>query len=90
MPALVFADYDMAYDSYQKGNFDLAFSEFSQMAKQGNINAQFYLGTMYRAGEGVDQDYLKSLDWYSKAAESGEPRAQHNVAMFYHKGLGVE
>lgn len=30
-------------------------------AEQGSPNAQFYLGVMYEAGQGVPQDYAEAL-----------------------------
>ena len=29
----------------------------------------FQLGTLYRDGEGVEQDYAKAIEWFEKAAE---------------------
>lgn len=47
---------------------------------------------MYEEGDsskGVEQDYSKAIEWYTKAAEHGEPAAMHNLALMYYKGEGT-
>ncbi len=44
---------------------------------------------MYYNGEGVPQDYAKALQWWHKAAEQGDAKAQHNLGLMYDYGLGV-
>jgi uncharacterized protein len=34
---------------------------------------------MYETGQGVAQDYAEAVKWHRKAAEQGDPRAQHNL-----------
>jgi TPR repeat protein len=58
-------------------------------AEQGNVNAQLYLATKYRSGEGVPKDYKKSAYWTKKAAEQGNVNAQYNLGYMYVKGQGV-
>ena len=58
-------------------------------AEQGNPIAQFVLGSMYENGEGVSQDYLLAVKWYSKAAEQGDVDAQYNLGRMYADGSGV-
>ena len=38
-------------------------------AEQGNVNAQFNLGFMYRGGHGVSQNYETAAKWWKFAAE---------------------
>ena len=45
--------------------------------KQGHAGAQFYLGLMYRTGEGGPKDGAEAARWYTKAAEQGN--AMHGV-----------
>jgi uncharacterized protein len=89
-PIAAFADYESAYKAYSNGDYEQALPEFLQLANEGHLKAQFYLGGMYREGLGVDQDYAESLKWYEKSAEQGEPKAMHNVALFYHNGIAVK
>jgi len=48
------------------------------------------LGNCYAAGTGVAKDYVEAVRWYRKAAESGDPKAQFNVAVCYSEGNGVD
>ena len=53
------------------------------------VCAQFALGDMYDNGWGVPQDHAKAANWYRKAAEQGDAKAQHNLGWMYYKGEGV-
>jgi TPR repeat protein len=58
-------------------------------AEQGDANIQVQLGAMYLLGQGVPQDSVKALGWYSKAAEQGHANAQYDLGLFYSEGKGV-
>ena len=62
---------------------------YEKAAVQGNAEAQFNLGLMYRKGEGVRQDYVKARQWYEKAAKQGHAQAQNNLGFMYDHGKGV-
>jgi TPR repeat protein len=51
--------------------------------------AQFNRGNMYRTGEGVPQDDVEAVKWWSKAAEQGYASAQFNLGDMYRTGEGV-
>ena len=51
------------------------FKEKLQEAKQGNSNAQFDIGSMYKNGRGVSSDRSKAIEWYSKAAAQDNQKA---------------
>lgn len=55
----------------------------------GVEEAQRALGEIYEKGYGVKQDYHESIEWYKKAAQSGNVYAQMNLGHFYDKGIGV-
>ena len=59
------------------------------LAKKGNDNAQFDLGSMYYLGKGVKQDYKKAIKWHTKAAEQGYAKSQYNLGGIYFYGQGV-
>ncbi|OSI12872.1 tetratricopeptide repeat protein [Neisseria canis] len=65
-------------------------NQLKQLAEQGDVEAQFNLGTCYRKGLGVEQSDNKAAEWYGKAAEQGHVEAQFNLGGLYHQGLGVE
>ncbi len=58
-------------------------------AEQGNAVAQSNLGIIYQWGQGVPEDYKKSVYWYGKAAEQGHASAQYNLGVMYFHGKGV-
>ena len=60
-----------------------------QAAEQGDADAQFWLGDMYRKGEGVVQNYEQAAWWYQKAAEQGNANAQCMLGDMYYFGVGV-
>ena len=59
------------------------------LAKQGDAHAQFFLGEIYRRGQGVPKDYKTAVKWYRLAAEQGHARAQNGLGWSYQQGEGV-
>jgi TPR repeat protein len=57
-------------------------------AKPDESAALCALGDRYATGEGVTQDFPKSLACYTKAAEQGNAKAQWNVAVMHSHGQG--
>jgi TPR repeat protein len=55
------------------------FKAAKKAAKQGNVEAQSFLGLMYSEGLGVAQDYKQAVYWYQKAADQGYAEAQNNL-----------
>ena len=50
--------------------------------------AQYRLASLYEKGLGVAQDKIKAKSLYLKAAEAGNPRAMHNLAVLLADGNG--
>ena len=59
-------------------------------AKSGQADAQKQLGSLYYAGEGVQQSYQQALFWYEQAAAQGHAIAAYNAGVLHDKGLGVD
>lgn len=57
------------------------------LAKQGDPEAQNYVGQLYE--QSVPPDYDLAAVWYRRAAEQGDPRAQINLGQLYESGRGV-
>ena|GEM_PF-1916381 len=57
-----------------------------EAADMGLTIAQFRLATLYETGRGVPQDNAAARDWYAQAAEGGNARAMHNLAVLYAEG----
>lgn len=59
-------------------------------AKQGNVQAQVSLGTIYFTGEDTLLNYKEALSWYQKAADQGSAQAMFNIGVMYDKGYHVD
>lgn len=84
------ADYLLGLDAYEKGNFNLALVEFSELAEAGFHEAQYNLGVMYDNGHGVNEDDETAFKWFLAAAEGGISQAQFNLGEMYRSGEGTE
>ncbi len=71
-----------------RGDYATALEIWRPLAEQGDSDAQYNLGHLYRQGLGVPQDLEQAGRWYAKAAGQGVPNAQFNVATMYAKGDG--
>ena len=55
--------------AYKRGDYVEAMRYYRPIAEGGNLHAQFNLGLMYEKGQGVPQNSIEALKWYSRAAE---------------------
>ena len=69
---------------------DTDMQKLKAAAERGDTAAQTKLGTMYRLGLGVEQDYAKALILYRKAADQGNAEAQARLGRMYENGKGVK
>lgn len=58
-------------------------------ADQGVPEAQSAIGSKYREGSGLPQDYAEALKWYRLAADQGDAEGQRRVGEAYAFGNGV-
>ena len=82
-------DFQKGLTAYESGDYATALRQWTPLAKQGDADAQFNLGQMYRKGQGVLQDYNTAAKWYKLAAEQGNANAQSNLGNMYDEGQGV-
>ena len=68
----------------------LAPEEIRKLAEQGDSEAQFMLGTLYRNGDGLLQNDSKAIEWFQRAADQGHPLALRALGSAYWAGRGVE
>lgn len=99
---------DEATEWYRKAaeqKYAKAVKQLHNVAKQGNAQAQNYLGDMYVIGKGMvsqneeeaiklycraaEQGYTKSLKNLHKIAEQGHAQVQFNLGEMYANGKGV-
>jgi hypothetical protein len=59
------------------------------LAEQGDAQAQYHLGYIYRYGQGVPLNNDEALRWYRKAADQGYAAGEYGLANMYFYGLGV-
>ncbi len=62
--------------AYHRGDYPTALRESRPRARQGDSNAQFYVGLMYDKGHGVPQDYVRAHMWINLAAATGDETAR--------------
>lgn len=73
------ADVAAGKRAYDRGDFQTAFQEWEVSAKQGDSEAQYRVGMLYRDGRGVERDMLEFVHWWSQAARQGNREAQKFV-----------
>lgn len=75
--------------AFENGDYETAFKLWMPLAKNGDAEAQNYLGILYYLGFGVGKDYKKALYWYERAAKAGDADAQRNYGDMLNFGRGV-
>jgi ankyrin repeat protein len=80
-----FADVDA---SLVQGNYAKARRLLDEMAQRGDMDAQYRLANLYRAGIGIPQDLKESARLYQEAATAGHIPSQYMVGQCYERGIG--
>jgi TPR repeat protein len=62
---------------------------FANRPSQGDVLAQYLLGSVFLIGQGVTQDYAESVKWLRRAADQGHSGAQFVLGGMYAVGRGV-
>jgi len=81
---------DAAVVAMKKGDFQRALDTLRPLAAKGDPDAEFLLGMLYDAGNGVAQDQAIAASWYRKAAEQKHLLAQLFLGVLFYAGQGVE
>ena len=71
-------------------NYTEAAKWYRKAAEQGNAQAQYLLGELFRHGNGIDQNPAKAVEFYHKAAENGHIEAQAALGGMYLLGAGID
>jgi len=80
-----------AEDAFNEEHYQLAHRVWLALAEQGHAEAAYKVGMMHDMGLlGVDRDAVIAAQWYRRSAENGNIHAQHNLAVAYANGDGVE
>ncbi|MEQ8663661.1 MAG: tetratricopeptide repeat protein [Gammaproteobacteria bacterium] len=84
------ADFNDGVVALMMGKYDEALQTFVPLAETSDhAFAQYFLGRMYAAGQGVEKNAETAAGWYRKAAEKGVADAQVRLAEMYENGEGV-
>ena len=78
----ILGDRDAALRANERHDFHKAFRARQELAKKGDPEAEFELGSMYEKGEGTGTDLRE-------AAHQGLAQAQSALGMLYTSGRGV-
>jgi TPR repeat protein len=81
---------DKTANAMKKGDYKTALEEVRPEAEKGDRDAQFVLGMLYDAGNGVPQDQAVAASWYRKAAEQNHLVAQLFLGVLFYSGQGVK
>jgi TPR repeat protein len=57
-------------------NAEKAAEWYRRSAEQGRISAQYFLGSLYRHGDGVEQSVEEAAKWFEKAIAQGDTSAE--------------
>ena len=74
-PALAGADYNDGLHDYLRGRYTQAFQELSPLARNGDAQAQYLLGSMFANGNGVKKNLVRAHALFSLAAAQGHDKA---------------
>ncbi len=80
------ADLAAGRAAYIKGDYALAFQVYKPLAEQGDAEAQYMLGNLYKSGQGAPHDPREVMKWYKRASDQGHRHAQtamQNYAYMY-------
>jgi hypothetical protein len=80
---VVAANLKSAERAYKKKDYPTALKEFAPAAKQGNAEAQLYLGKMYQLGQGVPIDRDAAEKWFKASGDQGNAEAQFFLGAMY-------
>lgn len=69
---------------YEAGDYDGAIGEWQPLADQGNPDALFNLGQLYRLGRGVAANVVRASEYYGRAADAGHAGARGALATIYY------
>jgi hypothetical protein len=75
------ANLKSAESAYKKKDYATALKRFAPAAKQGNAEAELYLGKMCLLGQGVPMDRNEAIKWFRASADQGDADAHSFSAL---------
>ena len=68
---------------YEYGEYDIARKYWEPLAKGGDCDAKYSFGLLYFEGKGVSKSYQEATEWWTKAANQGQPQALVALGVMY-------
>ena len=78
------AQYDAALYAFNRGDYATAAQQFESAARDGDSDAQYWLGRIYADGLGRPRDPITAYGWFDRAAAQG-----HRDAAILRDGLAT-
>jgi hypothetical protein len=88
IPAAKAADMTDVHKEIDSGRLFDAFRDLTDLAKQGNAEAQYELGGFYHWGRVGAANFPKARDWYQRSANQGNVDAMIGLAVMNGYGQG--
>jgi len=82
-------DFNNALKAEAEGRLTDAVALYQQAANQNLPQAQYQIGYMYYAGDGIQRNDAMAAAWLKKAADQGLAQAQMMMGVLYSAGRGV-
>lgn len=79
----VWAGLNDGIKAFKKQEYALALHEFTHQAKEGDADAQFFMGSLYQQGDGVIKNVATALPWLEKAAKQKHHGALNALGVIY-------
>ncbi len=89
IPGAAQADPESGIGAIETRDYDIALHELIIPAKNGDAEAQFFLGGLYFNGDGVERDPAEAIKWWLLAAEQDLGYAQFILGVTFFDGTGV-
>lgn len=82
-------EYEEALAILGMGEYSEGISRMKELAENGYIPAQTFLGDCYLTGQYAEKNYSTAIQWYSKAAACDDAYSQRMIGTMYLEGRGV-
>lgn len=86
---VAFAGVAQGIAAYEKGDHAIAFDEWRQPARDGDIRAQYGMGLVAYHGSENFKNFMRAAHWFHKAAAQDYGPAQYYLGRLYDRGQGV-
>src|SRR5579862_6718018 len=84
------ASFASGFVEYRRKNFRRAVALWMRAAREGDVEAQYWLGACFAKGEGVLRSIGDAVVWYRRAAEGGHLEAQYRLGLIFLEGVASD